>query len=55
MLQNIEFNSIDGDSKTKTNAELLDDTYYEYHGRHDDGNSPAELFDRLISKGVVIV
>jgi len=39
------------ETKTKSNAEILADTYFEYHGKHDDGNSPADAFEM---KGVVI-
>ena len=40
--------------KTKTNAELIDDVYYEYHGKQYDGYSAVDELERLILKGVVV-
>lgn len=36
----------------RTNSERIADTYYEYHGCHDEGNTPVESYAH--SKGVVI-
>jgi len=33
------------DNNAKTNAEIIEETYYEYHGRYDDGDSPADIYD----------
>ena len=38
----------------RSNAEILADTYYEYHGRHDDGDSPADSFEQLLAEGELI-
>lgn len=35
----------------KSNEDIIADTYYEYHGKHDDGHSPVERFEL---KGVII-
>lgn len=40
--------------KTKTNAELIDDVYYEYHGKQYDGYSAVDELERLSLKGVVV-
>jgi len=40
--------------KTKTNAELIDDVYYEYHGKQYDGYSAVDELERLALKGVVV-
>lgn len=40
--------------KTKTNAELIDDVYYEYHGKQYDGYSAVDELERLTLKGVVV-
>ncbi len=50
MLQIIELN----ENKTKTNAEILDETHYDYHGRYDDGDSIVDQFDRIELKGVIV-
>lgn len=36
----------------KTNAEIINETYYEYHGKYEDGESIVALVERM--KGVVI-
>ena len=51
MLRYIENYTKESDQKTKTNAEILAETFYDYHGRYDDGDSPADLLEL---KGVVI-
>lgn len=38
----------------RNNAEILADTYYEYHGRYDDGDSPADSFEQLLAEGALI-
>ena len=40
--------------KAKTNAELIDDVYYEYHGKQYDGYSAVDELERLSLKGVVV-
>lgn len=40
--------------KKKTNAELIDDVYYEYHGKQYDGYSAVDELERLTLKGVVV-
>lgn len=40
--------------KTKTNAELIDEVYYEYHGKQYDGYSAVDELERLTLKGVVV-
>ena len=40
--------------KAKTNAELIDDVYYEYHGKQYDGYSAVDELERLTLKGVVV-
>jgi len=39
---------------TKSNAEILDETYFEYHGRYDDGDSPADSFEQTLVEGALI-
>lgn len=41
----------DNTTKIRTNAEILDETYYEYHGKYDDGFSPA---DEISFEGVIV-
>jgi len=48
LLQTIEIN----DNKTKSNAEIIDETYYDYHGKYEDGDTPVLQYEEL--KGVVI-
>lgn len=36
----------------QTNAEIIDETYYEYHGKYEDGESIVAQAEKL--KGVVI-
>ena len=54
MLQTIENQTLNNESKTKSNAEILAETYYEYHGRYDDGDSPADAIDRMELRGVIV-
>lgn len=41
-------------NETLSNAEILAETYYEYHGRYDDGDSPADSFEQLLAEGALI-
>jgi len=34
--------------KNKSNSEILEETYYEYHGKEDDGNHIADTIDEYI-------
>lgn len=54
MLQTIENHTLDNENKTKSNADIIAETYYEYHGKHDDGDSPADAFDRMGLRGVIV-
>lgn len=37
-------NSIDLEYKQfKTNAEIIEETYFQYHGKYDDGDSIADM------------
>ena len=38
-------------SETISNEEAIAQVFFDYHGRYDDGNSPADAFEM---KGVVI-
>lgn len=49
MLQTVE----NGVNK-KRNSDYIDDTYYEYHGRHDDGDSPADNYGFMIEEGIAV-
>lgn len=37
----------------KTNAEIIEETYFEYHGKYDDGESIADMLEDSI-KGEVV-
>lgn len=50
MLTN-EILTIYSEDATKSNAEIIDETYYEYHGKYDDGYSPV---DDLRFEGVIV-
>lgn len=47
-------NSIDLEYKQfKTNAEIIEETYFQYHGKYDDGISTADMLEDSI-KGEVV-
>jgi len=47
-------NSIDLEYKQfKTNAEIIEETYFQYHGKYDDGISTADMLEDSI-KGVIV-
>ena len=39
-------------NKKQTNSEAIEQTYYEYHGKYEDGESAVVLSEKL--RGVVI-
>jgi len=41
-------------TKTQRNQDAIDRTYYEYHGRHDDGDSPADNYGFMIEEGIAV-
>ena len=47
-------NSIDLEYKQfKTNAEIIEETYFQYHGKYDDGDSIIDMLEDSI-KGEVV-
>ena len=47
-------NSIDLEYKQfKTNAEIIEETYFQYHGKYDDGISTADMLEDSV-KGVIV-
>lgn len=39
--------------RNKTNAEIIEETYFEYHGKYDDGESIADMLEDGV-KGVIV-
>lgn len=37
----------------KTNAEIIEETYFQYHGKYDDGISTADMLEDSV-KGVIV-
>lgn len=47
-------NSVDLEYKQfKTNAEIIEETYFQYHGKYDDGDSIADMLEDS-AKGVIV-
>ena len=39
--------------RNKTNAEIIEETYFEYHGKYDDGESIADMFENNVKSEVI--
>lgn len=37
----------------KTNAEIIEETYFQYHGKYDDGESIADMFENNVKSEVI--
>lgn len=47
-------NSVDLEYKQfKTNAEIIEETYFQYHGKYDDGESIADMFENNVKSEVI--